>query len=115
MPQLTLTINGRAYRVACDTGQEQHVGRLARYIDQKVGEIVSGSGPAADSLLLVMAGLLIADELSEALNELKTLKEEKAAVASNAARQPTPDPAITDALTELTKRVEAVAERAETT
>lgn len=65
MAQLDVTVNGRSYRVACDDGQEGHLRQLAEYVDQRVMELVEAVGQVGASRLLVMASLLIADELSE--------------------------------------------------
>ena len=34
MGQVSITIRGRQYQIACDDGQEAHVARLGRYLDQ---------------------------------------------------------------------------------
>jgi len=65
MAQVTVTINGRGYQIACDDGQEAHLSRLAGYLDDKVGELTEAVGQIGDTQLLVMAGLLVADELSD--------------------------------------------------
>lgn len=70
MPQVDVVINDRSYRIACDEGQDGHVMELADYVDRRVQELVSSVGQVGDARLLVMASLLIADELSETLNEL---------------------------------------------
>lgn len=70
MAQVAVTINGRNYRIACEDGQEDHLAGLANYLDQKVGELVHEVGQIGDTRLLVMASLLIADELSDTRTEL---------------------------------------------
>ena len=67
MAQVDVIINDRSYRIACDDGQDGHVTELARYLDGRVQELVSSVGQVGDARLLVMASLLIADELSETL------------------------------------------------
>lgn len=74
MAQVAVTINGRSYEVACDDGQEDHLVRLASYIDKKVAELVTSVGQIGDTRLLVMSALLLADELSEAYSELTALR-----------------------------------------
>ena len=64
MAQVDVTINDRSYRIACDDGQDVHVTQLADYVDRRVQELVSAVGQVGDARLLVMASLLIADELS---------------------------------------------------
>ncbi len=70
MPQVEITINGRQYRVACEDGQETHLTNLAAYFDDKMTALVEQVGQIGDTSLMVMAGLLIADELSDANQEL---------------------------------------------
>ena len=70
MAQVDVTINDRSYRIACDDGQDGHLTELADYVDSRVQELVSAVGQVGDARLLVMASLLIADELSETLTAL---------------------------------------------
>ena len=70
MSQVEITINGRQYRVACEDGQETHLTNLANYFDGKMTSLVEEVGQIGDTSLMVMAGLLIADELSDANQEL---------------------------------------------
>jgi cell division protein ZapA len=69
--QLDVAINGRNYRVACDDGQEDHLRQLAEYVDRRVMELVESVGQIGEARLLVMASLLIADELSESFASLE--------------------------------------------
>jgi cell division protein ZapA len=71
MGQVTVSINDRRYEIACDDGQEAHLTRLSRYIDKRIAELVASVGQIGDARLLVMASLLIADELSEVYTELE--------------------------------------------
>ena len=66
MAQVPLTINGRSYRVACDDGQEERVLELARVLDDTVQELVGRVGQVGEMQLLVMAAILLADEVEEA-------------------------------------------------
>ena len=70
MAQIMVKINGRAYPVACEDGQEDHVAKLAGYIDAKVGELVGQVGQVGEARLLVMASLLLADEMADLYEEL---------------------------------------------
>jgi len=76
MGSVQVTINSRSYAVACDEGQEAHVARLGSYLEQKVGQLVKAVGQVGDARLLVMASLMITDELvdtDQALTQLKNL------------------------------------------
>lgn len=74
MAQVSLTVNGRAYQVACEDGEEEHLNELARYLNQRVEELVESVGQVGEGRLLLMAALLIADELSEAYDELDDVR-----------------------------------------
>ncbi|MFQ5984812.1 MAG: cell division protein ZapA [Alphaproteobacteria bacterium] len=78
MAEVTVTINGRGYRIVCDDGQEEHVERLAARVDKRVGDLVASVGQVGDGRLLVMASLLIADEVSDLGAELERVKSELA-------------------------------------
>ena len=65
MAQVDVAINGKSYKIACDDGQEDHLLELASNVDQRVQQLVSAVGQIGDARLLVMACLLISDELSE--------------------------------------------------
>ena len=71
MPQFEVAINGRSYVISCDEGQDQHLSRLAEYVDKRVKELVSSVGQVGEARLLVMASLLIADELSETFAKVR--------------------------------------------
>src|SRR5271165_731318 len=78
MAQVEVTVNGRSYTVACDDGQEAHVARLGRYVDQKVQALVKTVGQVGDARLLLMASLIVADELVDTDQTLNTVKGELA-------------------------------------
>ncbi len=65
MSDVNLVINKRTYRVTCEDGQETHVVALGRRLDTRVAELVGRVGQLAESQLLVMAALMLADEAHE--------------------------------------------------
>jgi cell division protein ZapA len=78
MPLVNVLINGRAYTIACDEGEEDRLRDVSILFDKRVKELVSSVGQVGDSRLLVMAGLLTCDELSEALTRLDEIEKELA-------------------------------------
>ncbi len=105
MAKVSVTINKRKYEIACDDGQEAHLVRLSQYVDRRVDELVAAVGQVGDARLLVMASLLVADELSEIYTELDNLRDDQ--------RGRTPSLVASD-LDRLAKRIENIAERLET-
>ena len=110
MAQVAVTINGRGYQIACDDGQEEHLRTLAASIDRRVGELVAAMGQVGDNRLLVMASLLVADELSEVSSELKDLKSQIADGANVSADTEKRVEALID---RMAGRIESVAGRLE--
>ncbi|MAI10770.1 MAG: hypothetical protein CBD27_11440 [Rhodospirillaceae bacterium TMED167] len=110
MAQITVMVNGRKYDIACDDGQEAHLTRLAQYIDRRVDELIAAVGQVGDARLLVMASLLVADELSEVYTELDSLRNDR---RPNAVAQSGSRPVITNDLNKLAERIEKIAETLE--
>lgn len=65
MAEVTLTINGRHYDIACDPGQEGRLINLASFVDEKIASISQNGAAYNDSHLQILSLLLIADELFE--------------------------------------------------
>ena len=78
MPLVNVLINGRAYTVACDEGEEERLREVSVLFDKRVRELVGSVGQVGDSRLLVMAGILVCDELTEALSRLDQMEKELA-------------------------------------
>ena len=76
MSQVSVTINGRQYRMACEEGQEDRLTQLAKLLDVRIGELRGKFGQVGDTRLTVMAALTVADELAEAQQKISRLEEE---------------------------------------
>jgi cell division protein ZapA len=107
MGQINLTVNGRPYAVTCDDGQEARIRRLGQYVDAKVGEFVGSLGQLGEARLLLLAALVIADELADA-NEALQLERSGARAAEAEAK------AAASSVNGLAQRVETIAARLET-
>lgn len=66
MAQLRLQVGGRGYDLACRDGEEEKLRALARMVDAKVAEAARAVGVGNEARVLLLAGLLLADELAEA-------------------------------------------------
>ncbi len=74
MAQVTVMIDGKAYRMACEEGQEQHLTDLAAKFDRYVSHLKGQFGEIGDLRLTVMAGIMVMDELFETSRRLKALE-----------------------------------------
>ncbi len=99
MSNVTVTIAGRHYTVACAAGEEGHIELLGRTIDGKL-EGLANLATQSEARTLLFAALLLADEL----HERNTGGAPAAAEA---------DPQVADSLEELAWRLEGLAARLE--
>lgn len=115
MPQVTVTIDGKAYRMACEEGQEEHLQELAGRFDAYVGSLRGSFGEIGDQRLTVMAGIMVLDELAELQkrvrgmeSEIITLRKTRDDALIKADKN---DAALTGALSGLAERMERLASR----
>ena len=104
MAQVDVSVNGQSYRIACEDGQEDRLVDLAALVDEKVIGLVNQIGQVGSNRLLVMAALIIADELVDLKNEAGSSQE----LEDNTNQQDT-----VLALQEITKRIENIADQVE--
>jgi cell division protein ZapA len=71
MAQVTIRINGYAYIVGCEDGQEAHLEQMAAEIEQRITSIKSIGGQSGEARLLMLAALLLADELHDLRGGMK--------------------------------------------
>ena len=65
MAQVTLSVGGYQYQVACRDGEEPHLQRLGELVDAKAIEARSAVGNASEVRQLLLSALLFADEAIE--------------------------------------------------
>jgi len=100
MAQVTIDIAGRSYTLACKEGGEAHLRSLASSLGAKADRLIEQLGPMNEPRLMLMAGLMLADEL----HDMRT---------GNALPPAAPDHALQAALATLADRAEALATRLE--
>ncbi len=101
MAQVVLKINGFPYTVGCPDGQEENLKALGGELDARVASIKAQVGNLGEARLLVMAGIMLADELADLKREVGEAAPPKSQAES----------ATADALIGLARRLEGVASR----
>src|SRR3954471_22213762 len=113
MPQVTVTIAGRSYRMACGEGEEAHLEALAALYDGKIQEMRGSFGEIGDMRLHVMAALTLADDLAETRRRMAALEEEIAALRTLAAagneRSQALEGQLAEVLVKTAERIERLA------
>jgi cell division protein ZapA len=115
MPQVSVTINGRQFRMACEEGEEEHLMQLAADLDTRITRLRGRFGEIGDTRLTVMAALTLADELFESKEKLQRVEPELAtlqdASAVSADRAQETQGAIAAALNAAAERIESLTKR----
>lgn len=78
MAQITVTINGKSFRMACNDGEEDRLMGLADRFDGWINELKGAFGEIGDQRLTVMAGIMATDQLSELERKLADLEAQLA-------------------------------------
>ena len=74
MGQVSVTLNGRTYSLECGEGEESHLIALSEYLGSHVESMKHKFGQVGDDRLILMASLMVTDELWEARRQLQELK-----------------------------------------
>ena len=110
MGQVSVTLNGRTYRLECGEGEETHLIALAEYLGTHVDTMKRKFGQVGDDRLILMASLVVTDELWELRRQMQELK----AVLAEARRDRSVSEESTKSLqSDLAARVSAAADRLE--
>ncbi|TFI57400.1 cell division protein ZapA [Sphingomonas parva] len=113
MPSVEIEIGTRRYQVACRAGEEDHLRAVAAIVDQKARDAAGALGALGETRQLLIAALLLADQLSERDGEAPA-PPPSAQPAAEAGAGAQDDPAVADALERLAERMERLASRLET-
>ncbi len=101
MGQVTVRVGGYSHPVSCEDGQEPHLVALAGEVDQRVASIRAMGGQFGENRSLLLAALLLADEVHDLRAELSQLRDGRPVPAA--------DPAMAERLSRVAERIEGIA------
>ncbi|WP_019960993.1 cell division protein ZapA [Woodsholea maritima] len=78
--KITVTINGRAFPIGCQDGEQRYLRELAHHVDNHVRNLAGQVGQIGDLRLLLMAALVITDEQKELKRQIAALEEDNQAL-----------------------------------
>ncbi len=122
MPEVTISIGGRQFDVACQVGEEHYLHTAAKMLDDEAQVLADQVGRMPEGRMLLMAGLMLADKAASMEDQVSAVKAQLAErdaeisrLQSMAQKEPErievpvePD-SVTDTLAELAARAEALA------
>ena len=101
MAQVTLRINGYAYTIGCQDGEEKHLEAMGAEVSNRIDGVRAAAGPSGEARMLVMAALMMADDIFDLRARL-----EAAEAAAGGAKA---DPKLGRKLNRMAKRAEEIA------
>lgn len=107
MAEVTLTINGRNYGIACDDGQEGRVRDLGNYIDQRMREIAKAGAANNEVHLMILTSLMLADEVFDLRDSVGDLGDQ----VNNVQTSQVDEEGIAEVISELAERIDNIAGR----
>jgi cell division protein ZapA len=110
MGQVSVTLNGRTYRLECGAGEEAHLIALAEYLGSHVDTMKQKFGQVGDDRLILMASLMVTDELWELRRQMQELKTAMAELRHDRSAA---DEAAKSIRTDLADTIGAAADRLE--
>ena len=119
MPEVTITIGGREFPVACQTGEEHFLRSAAAILDAEAAPLVQQMGRLPESRMLLMAGLMLADKTAALEDELRGMQAKLATLEAQARPEPVRievpvvPPQVGQTLAEIAEKAEALAARIE--
>ena len=100
MAQVTVRINGYAYTLGCQDGEEEHLQAMAGEVERRIDSIKASAGQSGEARMLVMASLLRADDMYEMRRALQ---------GGQPVTVPLPDQKLGRRLGKLARRAEDIA------
>ena len=112
MGQVVVKVNGREFALSCADGQEPRIRRLAQYVDAKIGEFTKTIGQVGEARLILLAAIVIADELSDANEALQQERSRSGRTGGGGGGEGSES--ATSGLRAMADRIEGIAARIET-
>lgn len=79
MPEVTVDIAGRNYRLGCGEGEEVHLVHLAELVDKEASRLMRQMGQVSEGRLMLMSALMLADKLADNTAQSEAVMEANAA------------------------------------
>lgn len=119
MAEVNLSIRGKAYGIACDDGQESRVMEVGQYVDRRASDIASAGAASNENHLLVLTALVLADEVKELRESLRTAQansnvrpsQQQAAGAAVQGLSESDERRIVKSIEQLAIRIDSVAKK----
>lgn len=86
MPEVEIEVGGRRFEVACQPGEEDYLISAATALDKEASSIGDQLGRLSESRMLLMAGLMLADQAGNLKEKLAKSDADLSAAISEVSR-----------------------------
>ena len=76
MANVNIKFNGKEFLLSCDDGQEEHLEKLALYLNDKFNDLKNSLGNIGESKLLLITSISVLDEYYETKNKIDSQRNE---------------------------------------
>jgi cell division protein ZapA len=112
MAEITVSVNSRPFQIVCRDGEEAQVSQLAEDLAARVAGIRKGNEKAGDSHLLVLAGLVLCNDVRDLKRDLEAVRLEMNEAGRSrealSVRVDEIDDVLSDALNAAAEKIEAI-------
>lgn len=122
MPEISISIGGRQFQVACQEGEEQYLHSAAKMLDVEAQTLATQTGRIPETTMLLMSGLMLSDKTAAMEDKVREMEDKVGALQGELTalkNQPAPAPErvevpvipeiVTDTLAEIAARTESFA------
>lgn len=111
MGTMNINVYGRDYAIACDDGQEAHLGKLTQMVNDRVKQLSQQMGRAPEHTMLIYTALMLCDELLDMRKEAARLQAatENMALPVDESRLHEMEAAMASSMQQIAARIEKLA------
>ncbi|NNU81928.1 cell division protein ZapA [Halovulum dunhuangense] len=113
MPEITVSIGGRSFRMACEPGEENNLHQAAELLDAEAETLQKAIGRLPEPRMLLMSGLMLADRMIELARQTQAIEEENQKLRRQVSQAGGARPGADEATRKAIRRLEDATARAE--
>lgn len=118
MGKLNVEVYGREYALACDDGQEAHLGKLVQTVNDRIRTLSQQMGRGPENLMLIYTSLMLADEMLDAQREVAKLKKDVKGLSDggkvvDSSKVIEMEAAMAESMLQIAERIEQIADQLE--
>jgi cell division protein ZapA len=99
---LNISIRNKTHQIACESGDQERILKLAENFNDKVNEVAAGYPNASELTLYFLASLMLQDENNNEISKINALKQKNSSSNVNVEK------VLADALNTISEQLEII-------